>query len=591
MCGILGRINFHNPVEINQFTEMLDTMIHRGPDDSGNYFSKDKLVALGHRRLSIVDLTETGKQPIHNENKTIWLTVNGEIYNANEIRTKLINSGHVFYTKTDSEVIVHGYEEWGAGVLDKLKGMFAFAIWDENKKKMFLARDRFGIKPLYYYNDSDCFIFASEIKAIIKDPTIKRNIDFSSFADFFVYRYIPSPKTIWEDLHKVPPAHLLEFDADRNVNIKEYWNISPGNLHCSDADAVEKTSILLEQSIKEHLNSDVKVGCFLSGGYDSSSIVYLLNKLNYKTKVFSVGFENWNKSETQYAKIVANKFSMDYHEKILEQNGYDVLEKLMYYYDEPIADISIIPTYEVCNLASLYVKTALSGEGADEIFGGYNWHKSGTELPVHIMMYRLKNRIFNNQKTFSTDHYKTEMSMGLFGEANLKKMINPFLHNHIHDSYWFYKKHFKPDISGLKAFQYMDIKCFMAELVLTKMDRASMANSLEVRVPFLDHELVELLFNFDEKVYYKKHITKFLIHEMIKNKMPDEILKRKKQGFVGPDKFYKNFKWYKELLLNGKLISDKIFQTKFVEEMIGRKDHWRLWKMAVMEIWYSKWKA
>ncbi len=591
MCGIIGQINSRQPVDKILFEQMRDTLVHRGPDGYGLYLSEDKKAALGHRRLSLIDLSDNASQPIHNENKTIWITVNGEIYNYRQLKKELTEKGHNFYTNTDSEVIVHAYEEWNTELFNKLKGMFSIGIWDEKSKKLILARDRFGIKPLYYFADKDKFIFASEIKGIIKNCKVPRNINYSSFCNYFTYRYIPSPETIWENIYKLPPAHFLTFEND-TISTTKYWELKVRENRPNEKEAIDIVNNYLSNSVKDHLQADVDVGTFLSGGYDSSALVYYQNLLNYRGKTFSLGFENWNMSEHKFAKIVSDKFNTMHEEEIISVDNYENIDQLLYYYDEPIADISILPTYMVSQLASKGVKAVVSGEGADEIFAGYTWQTNDlSNYDFKSKLYYLyKNYLSRKSNKYSVKDYSEAMSMGLYDTSSLHRLLNKDLSSNIPDDpFWFYSKFYKPELSEVKRFQYLDINTFMQELILTKIDRASMANSLEVRVPFLDHNLVEYMFSLNEDVYLKKNIKKFLLYENIKNHLPQIILNRKKQGFVGPDRFYNNKTWYKELIMNGKLLKEKIIDKTEVDNLLARNDYWRLWKIAIMELWYSKW--
>ena len=592
MCGIIGILNFNDKVDEEKFVRLRDILTHRGPDGYGIYVNEKKNIALGHRRLSLIDLSESGTQPMCNEDKSVWLTANGEIYNYPELKRTLQQKGHTFFSSSDSEVIIHGYEEWGTDVLNKLKGMFAFGLWDEKKQQLFLARDRFGIKPLYYYINNNRFIFSSEIKAIIEDPDVEREIDFSSFCDFFVYRYIPSPKTIWKNIYKIPPAHYLIMKRGGELQIQEYWELNSGNESISEKEVVAQTDQFLENSVKGHLLSDLPVGSFLSGGYDSSALVYYMSRLGHPTSTFSIGFKNWDKSEHQYAEIVARTFGTQHTSKIIDQQELGLLDKLSYYYDEPLADISTIPTFLVSELASQNVKAVVSGEGADEIFSGYTWHKTGTSgMSFFEKINYYKDQCSAKTRKFSLNDYANAMSMGYFGKEELRQLLHPDICEHIPDDpLWFYRKHYKPELPGVKRFQYLDIKTFMGELVLTKVDRASMANSLEVRVPFLDHELVEFIFKHSVKTYIHKNVKKFLLYENIKAVLPREILERNKQGFVGPDSYYMNIGWYKNILSDSKLVADKIINANYADQLLAGKDHWRLWKIIIMEYWYRKFK-
>lgn len=592
MCGIAGWVDFKKQVDENIFTEMRDSLIHRGPDDFGNFFSVNRQVALGHRRLSFLDLSEAGHQPMSNEDATIWIVLNGEIYNFRELANVLKEKGHIFKSTSDTEVLIHGYEEWGIdGLLKKIKGMFAFALLDEKQEQLYLVRDRFGIKPLYYHTSPDRLIFASELKAIMKSGVIDREINYSAFSDYFVYRYVPSPKTIWKNINKLSPAHYLRFGTKNGKSeLVQYWNLIATNNSQNSVQLANEIGEMIYKSVSQHSRSDVEIGSFLSGGYDSSAIVYYLSQLNSSLKTFSIGFENWDASEHQFAEIVADQFKVSNKSLIAGKNSLDVLENLSTVYDEPIADISIIPTYLVSQLASGEVKAVMSGEGADELFGGYEWQKQYyAEWHPAQFTSRIKN-IFKSRSDSAVSQYANYMSMGNFEYDNLTQLLNPDLHKHVErDSHWFYRQHYNSGLSPLKSFQYMDIKCFMGELVLTKIDRASMAHSLEVRVPFLDHELFEKIFSIDEQVYFKSDVTKYLLYMNIKDKVPKQILNRNKQGFVGPDAYYMDISWYSDIILNGKLISEGIINKPFVDTLFETKDHWRLWKIAVMENWFNKW--
>lgn len=590
MCGILGKISNNKAIDRNLFDLMLQTMIHRGPDGQGTCISDENDVAFGHRRLALIDLSGKAAQPLFNENKTIWLTANGEIYNYPELKQILLQKGHTFYSDSDSEIIIHGYEEWGINILQKLKGMFAFGLWDSVNRLLFLARDRFGIKPLYYYTDQSRFIFASEVKGIIKDPDVYKSIDISSACDYFTYRYVPSPKTIWKNIFKLPPAHYIIYQPGKKPDVTEYWRLTCKENSITEQDAVEKVNHYIEKSVHEHILSDVPIGCFLSGGYDSSALVYYLSKIKYDTQTFTIGFEKWEQSEHQYARIIADLFQTKHSDKIINEQEYGLLDKIMYHYDDPVADISIIPTYIVSNLAARKVKAVFSGEGADEIFSGYTWHQKYIEKNILKKYFRNLGNKGRAEKKYDTREYCTAMEMGGFDNANLQllfhKDFKPDIPNQ-HD--WFYKSHFNPGLSKVKRFQYLDIKTFMGELVLTKIDRASMANSLEVRVPFLDHELVEFLFNLPEEVYIKQGFKKFLLYKNIENVLPDVILKRDKQGFVGPDIFYQDAGFYKNMIRNSQVIKDQIINKGYADTLLEKKDFWRLWKVAVFESWYSYW--
>ena len=589
MCGIAGQISFRKPVDEENIIAMNDAIRHRGPDGDGVYLNESKTVGLGHRRLSFLDLTVAGKQPMTNEDGSLWITYNGEIYNYLELREELEKLGHQFRSHTDTEVVLHAYEEWGTEFLQKLKGMFALGIWDEKKRELFLARDRFGIKPLYYYCKNGNFVFASEIKGVKANTDVTTTLDLTSVADYFVYRYVPSPKTIWNEVKKIPPAHFLLLKEDGSIQTKKYWNIPFGEKIISDKEAIEKFDDLLFTSVRTHARSDVPVGSFLSGGYDSSALIYYMSRFGYVPSTFSIGFENWDVSEHLFAEIVAKQYGTDHHSLVLESQALDLLDHLSWVYDEPNGDISIIPTFLVSREASKSVKAVMSGEGADEMLVGYQWQKEFQTQQISVPE-KVKSFFQLNANPPTVQYYANAMAMGRFDKNELQKLLHPEIQQAINRNVdWFYKENFRNDLPGLKSIQQMDISCFMGEQVLCKVDRASMANSLEVRVPFLDHEICEFIFGLHTNVYYRKDETKHLLYQNIKNHFPKEILNRKKQGFVGPDKYYMDMGWYKTRLNNCKLVEDKIVNANYIQQLLVNKDHWRLWKVAVMETWYRRW--
>lgn len=588
MCGILGHISTKKSIDQKIFGSMLATLEHRGPDDFGTYYSVDQKIALGHTRLSFLDLSPLGKQPLSNKEKNIWVSFNGEIYNFLELKEEL-KQQYQFTSNTDTEVLIAAYQTWGINFISKLKGMFAFSLLDEKQNTLYLVRDRFGIKPLYYYFDQENLIFGSELKAILSSGIPKKEIDFSSFIDYFVYRYIPSPKTIWKDIKKLPPAHYIKIDTTSlDHSLHEYWHLTSKELIKDEVELIAQIDSVLLKSVKEHTRADVPIGSFLSGGYDSSALVSYMKKTALNPETFSIGFSHWEKSEHQFAAIVANHLNVKNESIIADASSLNLVNIMPKVYDEPIADISIVPTYMVSKLARKKVKAVLSGEGADEIFGGYTWQSDFYKLnnPIGIIE-KIKKKL-NPIDTVS--FYAQAMAMGNFDEIELKKMLHPDLQALIpKDIYWFYRKNFDPNLSPLKSIQYLDMKCFMGELVLTKVDRASMANSLEVRVPFLDHELFETIFSIDEKTYYKKDQTKYLLYENIKNDLPETILDRKKQGFVGPDSYYMDLDYYKSELQNSKLVEYKIINKSYIDDLLKETYNWKLWKILIMEKWFQKW--
>jgi asparagine synthase (glutamine-hydrolysing) len=610
MCGIIGQVEMGSVVERPLFDRMRDTLTHRGPDGAGTWLSEDEKVALGHRRLSFLDLSENGAQPMANADGSLIVILNGEVYNYIELRDELKAKDHEFRTGTDTEVLLHGHAEWGiAGLLERIKGMFCFGLLDRKANRLHLVRDRFGIKPLYYHLSVDRLLFASELKAIMASGLVPKKLDMGAFTDYFVYRYVPSPITIWKSVSKLPPAHFLTVDlTDLSHSITEYWKLEAADGECDPAQLAEEVGKMLRDSVSIHARSDVEVGTFLSGGYDSSAIALFHSKENPSLRSFSIGFDGWENSEHFAAATVANHLSIENDFLMADRNSLDLLDSMAQVYDEPIADISIIPTLMVSRLAAQHVKAVLSGEGADELFVGYEWQKrymaeleaENQEPSTPAIWQRLKLAlglpdtrpappIIIHHSSF-INFYADAMSMGRFDQAMLREMLHPDHHGTIREDLdWFYRKHWREDLSPLKAIQLMDIKCFMGELVLTKIDRASMACSLEVRVPFLDHGLYGKVFACKEENYFRPETAKFLLHENVKDGLPKEILARKKQGFVGPDSYYMNIGWYAEKLEGSRLVRDGIVRKAFVSRLLEENDHWRLWKLVVMENWYAQW--
>lgn len=589
MCGIFGQWNFNlQPISRTDFKNQLDTLTHRGPDAAGSWFLSSENVGIGQRRLSIVDLDARANQPMHNENNTVHVVVNGEIYNYPVLRKILEEKGHRFSTTSDSEIIVHGWEEWGVNLPEKLKGMFAFVVFDETKECLFAARDPFGIKPFYYKKSENSFVFASELKAIVAGRDFVKEIDKSAVSDFFVYRYVPSPKTIWKNVSKLPPGFSLLINNQKKIVLNEYWKPILGNRKQSLFDTVDDVRQLITESVKEHLLSDVPVGTFLSGGFDSTTLAMLQSETGYPVRTFSIGFEGWTGSEHLYADIVADILETQHKSQVLDSSSLELTSDLPWFYDEPNGDISTIPTFLVSKLAAKDVKVVFSGEGADEIFAGYGWHQKLMSR-YKINHANIYDRLQGNPM-IGVNGYVHAMAMGLYDKKELRSLLSDQYQSDIPDDpFWFYRQHFRADIHPLKAFQYLDLKTFMAELVLQKVDRASMASSLEARVPFLDKELVNYMMGLDPSSYFIKGEQKPVLGELLKPVFPDIILNRKKQGFTGPDRYYQDKSWYEKELKNAVVVEANIINKSYIDNALLVGDYWRLWKITVFEKWYRKW--
>lgn len=579
MCGIIGFIS-DRVIGRDNFSESRDLMYHRGPDDCGIWLSKDKKVALGHRRLSIIDLSSAGRQPMSNEDNSIWLVQNGEIYNFLEIRKELIERGHKFKSNSDSEVIIHSYEEWGVECLKKFNGMFAFALWDEKENRLFAARDRIGIKPFNYYFNGGRFAFSSEIKALKNLDKLNLELDYTAIYDFFTYLYVPTPKTVYKHIKKLPPGHYLLFDRE-NLVLKKYWDINPFNKRIlSEKEACNQIEEILNDSVRLRLVSDVPIGVFLSGGIDSSCVVALASKLvNEPLKTFSVGFNIKNHSEIKYARIVSDIFNTNHTERIL--NLYDamnILPKIISNYDEPYADTSAFPTYMISKVAREEATVVLSGDGGDEVFGGYNWYEKYIKCNkiankigfLFTPFWRLIRSVYPekmigkatlDQISHSSIERYVLLLNGLLKKEKFRYLTEEILSNipYDYDDYWYFRKYWENDLDIFTRLQYLDLKTYLVDDILTKVDRASMLASLEVRVPLLDHRLVELAFSIDHSVRNKYCKKKYIFKKMLVKYLPETILNREKKGFSIPF-----FDWFGDKIQTGGIANQRFLRLNFL---------------------------
>lgn len=585
MCGIIGYANLA-PIDKILFCKMRDTMVHRGPDDAGTYFSKKTHVALGHRRLSIIDLSSKGRQPISNENGTIWLSFNGEIYNFQNLRKQLQRQGHTFKSKTDAEIVVHAYEEWGTKCIEKFIGMFAFVIWDELKQTFFGARDRLGVKPMHYYYANNKFICASEIKAIIADPMTPRKIDQNALCDFLTYRYIPSPKTIWQDIKKLPPAHAFIY-TNKKLKLWRYWSLKPDNKIISLEEAKSDLVKLLQEATKIRLVSDVPIGLFLSGGLDSTTIAWQLDNLNKKIDSFTIGFSESSKNEILEAQMIAKHFKhLNHYIKNFSASDFADLSDLLWYFDEPFGPSSMLPTYLVSNLAKQKVTVGLSGDGGDELFAGYNWYDSLLSKKANL----INLFTFSNERQINklAENYHV-LTSPRFRSNELKKLIVDY---NEYDELWFIKNSINSDLTGIKQLQWLDVHSFLPEEVLTKVDRASMANSLEVRSPLLDHRLFEFIFSLSDKIYFNNE-KKYILKKTLAGKMPPDIINKRKQGFSAPVNEYWDDKIIDSIIRNSKSAEAGTLNQSYINKLINEKKTSNLyakkWLIMIFELWYQKW--
>ena len=625
MCGICGIIHTDTEKTVVPalVKEMCDVIYHRGPDDDGIYTRAN--VGIGMRRLSIIDLV-TGKQPISNENGDMWIVFNGEIYNHQEIRNELQNRGHRFRTKTDTESIIHAYEEYGDKCVARLNGMFAFAIWDDRKKQLFLARDRIGIKPLYYFFDRQRFVFGSEIKSILKAGNIPKTIDLQALDHFLTFEYIPAPLSIFKEIRKLPPGHTLTLTELKNVNIRQYWDLPVEN---NGVDILEKREELfetLQDAVRIRLMSDVPLGAFLSGGVDSSTVVALMSQvLNQPVKTFSIGFEDQTYNELNYARLIAKKFNTEHHEFIIQANALELADKLLYYLDEPFGDFSIFPTYLVSKIAKDFVTVVLSGDGGDELFAGYDtyiadqlatryakiprWLRNSFIHPIvdSIPPSPKKKGLINRTKRFVEGMKLPEDLHHARWMIFLQQIERELLYTNDvksqilrEDSYQFIRKYFRNVIpqtnDDINQQMYVDVKTYLVDNILVKVDRMSMATSLEARVPFLDHRVVELAATIPGEGKLQGRRSKIVLKQAMDKLLPREILYRGKEGFSIPIK-----NWIKnelkpmmlDILSRDRLKREGFFNPDFVEKLIkehldGKENHsHRLWALMIFGRWYE----
>jgi asparagine synthase (glutamine-hydrolysing) len=589
MCGIIGQINKNQKINVSVFDKMRDTMIHRGPDGFGTEVLNDGLVAFGHRRLSIIDLTDHAKQPMCNENQSVWLTFNGELYNFLTLKNELLEKGHIFLSNSDSEVLVHGYEEWGMnGLLQRIKGMFSFAIWDGNKKKLFAARDRFGIKPFVYYKSDNEFIFASELKAIANYNEFPKIIDANAISDFLIYSYIPFNKTVWKDTFKLPPAHYLEFDHSTfSLKTERYWNLETAENIIDDDIALVKANELIKNATKEHLLSDVPVGLFLSGGYDSTTLLMHMTDLGYDVSSYTIGFTDTEQSEHEQAKLVADSFKSNHTVSMFSRDSdvFELLREMSKFYDEPFAANSMINTYVVSELAAKTCKVVLSGEGSDEVFGGYKWHK---KIDQYYENFRFKDRIKNilkgnfTKKSVYLDLYNRSMT-GVMKDVAASNALNTELKEKIKNrGLWYFDQFYHQELDVVKRCQYIDAHSFIPDHCLFRADISSMAHSLEVRVPFLDHEIFEFVFGLNRSVYFKEGSKKFLVEENLRKRVPKEILEMPKRGFSFHNLESIFDSRFEAMLMNGNLVKEGILKKDI--DFTSMSDHFKF-HLLNLELW------
>jgi asparagine synthase (glutamine-hydrolysing) len=632
MCGIVGFLTprAQNIPDYAVLREMRESLIHRGPDDFGEYVrpldERGPFVFFGHRRLSIIDLG-TGHQPLSNEDETVWVVFNGEIYNFQELRTQLESLGHQFKTRSDTEVIVHAYEEFRENCFRYFKGMFAIAIWDEKRKQMVLARDRLGKKPLYYGFVNGTFLFASELKALMVYPAFPRKVDPISLTKYLFFEFIPSPHTIFKDAKKIPAASYLVWD-NKTIEVRQYWSPFEPHKHennLSEVEAEWRIMELLTESVKRRLISDVPLGIFLSGGIDSSAITALAQKeVPGKIKTFSIGFEDPSFDESSYASWVSRYIGTEHHEQMMTPADLlDLVARLPEILDEPMADASILPTYLLSEFTRGHVTVALGGDGGDELFAGYPTylaHKLADQYGSTLKFFQRPLNFLGNLLPVSDENISFDFKvkkflsgigfpegirnsvwLGSFSFSENQKVLSPEVLSqfspdrlaediHVHEEEY-------PLRDRMTKLQYLDLKLYLQESILVKVDRASMACSLEVRAPFLDHELVEFVMGLPSKLKLKGSTSKYVLKNALKNRLPDDIIKRPKKGFGVPiAKWVKGplKELFQDLLSSERIKREGFLNHEYVNELLQdhlsnkRDNRKQLWTLLLWELWVNR---
>jgi len=627
MCGIVGIFDPRGELQIDRKTlnAMNERQHHRGPDEGDLHI--ETAVGLGHRRLSVIDLS-TGQQPLFNEDGSVVIVFNGEIYNFRELMAELIGHGHVFRTHSDTEVIVHAWEQWGEACVARLRGMFAFAIWDRKAKTFFLARDRLGIKPLYYAQANDgSFIFGSELKALLAHPGVQRTIDACTVEEYFAYGYVPEPRTIYQGARKLQPGYTLTFHVGAPLpQPQQYWDVPFRPLApISEADAASELNERLREAVQSHMVADVPLGAFLSGGVDSSAIVAAMAGISKEpVTTCSIAFNDPAYDESAYAAQVAAQYKTSHYSETVDKDDYALLDTLADLYDEPYADSSAIPTYRVCQLARKRVTVALSGDGGDENFAGYRRHRlamaeqrvrSVMPLALRKPLFGVLGKIYPKadwaprylraKTTFEA--LSRDLVDGYFHGVSVMpdrlraRLFSPAFRRQLqgYGALEVMRGHASaaPTDDPLSLIQYLDMKTWLPGDILTKVDRASMAHALEVRVPLLDHQLVEWISGLPASLKLRGQEGKYILKKALEPQLSHDILYRDKMGFSIP-----LASWFRgplrqrvrEALLGPVMADSGIFEMGFVTEMVeqhqsGQRDYSApIWMLLMFEAFLRK---
>lgn len=622
MCGIVGKLYFDTDRQVSkhELRRMARTLVHRGPDGEGIWTNKN--VGLAHRRLAIIDLSTEAGQPMSNEDGSVWVTFNGEIYNFRELREELKTRGHRFQTRSDTEVLVHAYEEYGRECLQHLRGMFAFGIWDARTKTLLLARDRVGKKPLFYFIDSTRCIFASEIKAILADRSVAIDVNPIAIDHYLALGYVPSPLSAFRGIQELPPAHWLEV-ADGKIQTGRYWKLRyTPKRQLSDLDAIAELRWHIAEAVRLRLVSDVPLGVFLSGGTDSSAVVaYTARAMDSPAKTFSVGFDDATVDERPFARMVAERYSTKHTELIVKASALDILPRLVWHYDQPFGDPSAIPSYAIAKLTRQHVTVALNGDGGDESFAGYDRYVPNRRARHGDIVPRgIRRAVASGLNWLPKDWRKRQPvlkvmtvadAMAQIPERRYTRWFGQFTTEQRHHMY---TEDFRrtigdsdPEELFVQTFQQSDaadwtdatldadVNMYLPGDLLVKMDRASMANSLETRSPFLDHVLMEFVASLPPTMKLSGKQKKRILRAALRGVLPDAVLDRPKMGFEPPIA-----SWFRnelrdmahDLLLSPRAVQRGYFQPCAIEAIVhehcsGQEDRsLHLWELLMLEMWY-----
>lgn len=620
MCGITGRFEFTSQsVSEETIKKMTRAIAHRGPDDEGVFV--DGQIGLGSRRLAIVDLSSAGHMPMSDESGQIWITYNGEIYNFPTLKKDLEAQGVKFRSHSDTEVIIQLYKKHGIECLKYLRGMFAFAIWDKNKQELFLARDRVGKKPLKYYSDSEKLVFASELKAILTNSDVKKEVDLEAVDEYLTYQYVPHPKTGFKNIWKLEPGHFM-IVKNGKINKQKYWDLdfSKKEQH-SESEWKHLIENKLAETVKMRLISDVPLGAHLSGGIDSSVVVALMAKsMHEPVKTFSIGFKESDYNELPYAKMVADRYKTNHQEFIVEPNAIEILPKLAYHYEEPYADSSALPTWYLSELTRKHVTVALNGDGGDENFAGYSRYnvmrlfRATSYIPnkkmlaeVNRFLYETtKQKIFRKGYRFLSSYSGAPVDfyrniVDYFGQDEKEQLYTEEFKTKVKKSAWesyladYYNK---TNSDWLDKILYTDIKTYLPDDLLVKVDIASMAHSTEIRSPFLDHEFMELVAKIPSGLKLRGQNKKYILKQLAYDLLPRECIDRPKQGFGVPlEHWFRGHlhEYLEQNLLDEKFVSYGWFKKDVLKKLISDHKEYKqnnanqLWALLMLRMWLKTW--